>query len=78
MCVCLCRTRPTFLFSNRSLEPDIARYAKRIIEFRDGKVKKDVPVTDRLIAAEVLPTLPEVGADDDEPPVTASGPTASV
>ena len=59
-------------------EPDIARYAKRIIEFRDGKVKKDVPVTDRLIAAEVLPTLPEVGADDDEPPVTASGPTASV
>jgi putative ABC transport system ATP-binding protein len=59
-------------------EPDIARYAKRIIEFRDGKVKKDVPVTDRLIASEVLPTLPEVGADDDEPPVTASGPTASV
>ena len=39
-------------------EPDIARYAKRIIEFRDGKVKKDVSVTDRLIAAEVLPTLP--------------------
>jgi putative ABC transport system ATP-binding protein len=59
-------------------EPDIARYAKRIIEFRDGKVKKDVPVTDRLIASEVLPTLPEVGADEDEPPVTASGPTASV
>jgi putative ABC transport system ATP-binding protein len=47
-------------------EPDIARYAKRIIEFRDGKVKKDVEVTDRLIASEVLPTLPEVGADDDE------------
>jgi len=59
-------------------EPDIARYAKRIIEFRDGKVKKDVPVTDRLIAAEVLPTLPAVGADDDEPPITASGPIASV
>ncbi len=58
-------------------EPDIARYAKRIIEFRDGKVKKDVEVTDRLIASEVLPTLPEVGADDDEdqpmiPPESAS------
>ncbi len=47
-------------------EPDIARYAKRVIEFRDGKVKKDVEVSDRLIASEVLPTLPEVGADDDE------------
>src|SRR5271169_3306298 len=50
-------------------EPDIAQYAKRIMEFRDGKVKRDVPVTNRSIAAEVLPTLPEVGAEeDDEPP----------
>jgi putative ABC transport system ATP-binding protein len=50
-------------------EPDIAQYAKRIIEFRDGKVKKDVPVTGRFIASEVLPTLPAVGEDgDDEPP----------
>lgn len=56
-------------------EPDIARYAKRIIEFRDGKVKKDVPVTDRLVAAEVLPTLPEVGSDDDDlPPPVAQAP----
>jgi len=51
-------------------EPDIAQYAKRVLEFRDGKIKKDVQVTDRLIAAEVLPTLPEVGDDDDEPIVT--------
>ena len=52
-------------------EPDIARYAKRVIEFRDGKVKKDFFVPDRLVAAEVLPTLPEVGADDeDEAPVS--------
>jgi len=55
-------------------EPDIAQYAKRIMEFRDGKVKRDVPVTNRFIASEVLPTLPEVGAEpDDEPP--ASGTT---
>lgn len=53
-------------------EPDIARYAKRIIEFRDGRVKKDVPVTERFIAAEVLPTLPELGADEDEPPPPAA------
>lgn len=51
-------------------EPDIAQYAKRVLEFRDGKIKKDVQVTNRLIAAEVLPTLPEVGDDDDEPIVT--------
>jgi putative ABC transport system ATP-binding protein len=51
-------------------EPDIAQYAKRVLEFRDGKIKKDVLVKDRLIAAEVLPTLPEVGDDDDEPIVT--------
>jgi putative ABC transport system ATP-binding protein len=47
-------------------EPDIANYAKRIMEFRDGKARKDVRVQKRSIAAEVLPTMPEVGADDDE------------
>ena len=51
-------------------EPDIAQYAKRVLEFRDGKIKKDVLVQNRMIAAEVLPTLPAVGADDDEPVVT--------
>ena len=50
-------------------EPDIAQYAKRVLEFRDGKIKKDIQVQNRLIAAEVLPTLPEVGDDDDEPVV---------
>jgi putative ABC transport system ATP-binding protein len=47
-------------------EPDIARYSKRIVECRDGKVKRDVRVMDRLIASEVLPTLPEVGEEPDE------------
>jgi putative ABC transport system ATP-binding protein len=51
-------------------EPDIAQYAKRVLEFRDGKIKKDVQVVNRLIASEVLPTLPAVGEDDDEPVVT--------
>jgi putative ABC transport system ATP-binding protein len=44
-------------------EPDIAQYAKRAIEFRDGRIKKDVLIQDRSIAAEVLPTLPS--ADED-------------
>ena len=51
-------------------EPDIAQYAKRVLEFRDGKIKKDIQVSNRSIASEVLPTLPEVGDDDDEPIVT--------
>jgi putative ABC transport system ATP-binding protein len=44
-------------------EPDIAQYAKRAMEFRDGKMKKDVMIQNRSIAAEVLPTLPAL--DDD-------------
>jgi putative ABC transport system ATP-binding protein len=55
-------------------EPDIAQYAKRIMEFRDGKIKRDVAVTNRSIAAEVLPTLPEVGADDDDEPPPSGTP----
>jgi putative ABC transport system ATP-binding protein len=56
-------------------EPDIAQYAKRALEFRDGKMKKDVLIQDRSIAAEVLPTLPAldedlvggIGAESPEP-----------
>jgi putative ABC transport system ATP-binding protein len=39
-------------------EPDIAQYAKRTLEFRDGKLRRDQLVTGRLLAREVLPTLP--------------------
>lgn len=44
-------------------ESDIAQYAKRALEFRDGKMKKDVAIQNRSIAEEVLPTLPAI-ADD--------------
>jgi putative ABC transport system ATP-binding protein len=47
-------------------EPDIARYAKRIVLFRDGKVRRDSLVESRAIASEVLPTLPAVGEDDED------------
>ena len=33
-------------------EPDIALYAKRVITFRDGKIRSDVQVKERLIASE--------------------------
>ena len=50
-------------------ESDIARYAKRTLEFLDGKLRRDNVVSDRLIAHEVLTTLPtpeEQAAEDAE------------
>jgi putative ABC transport system ATP-binding protein len=56
-------------------EPDIARYVKRALDFRDGKLRTDVVIKDRLIASEVLPTLPLL--DDDGVEIIAAGKTAS-
>jgi putative ABC transport system ATP-binding protein len=39
-------------------EPDIAGYAKRVIHFRDGRVKRDKLVNNRHAAAEVLASMP--------------------
>src|SRR6266700_2484835 len=39
-------------------EHDIAQYAKRVLVFRDGRIRKDDPVLHRPRAAEVLKTLP--------------------
>jgi putative ABC transport system ATP-binding protein len=39
-------------------EPDIAQYTKRQIVFRDGKVRSDTPVKNRLNATEELRTMP--------------------
>src|SRR5512135_2857662 len=39
-------------------EPDIAQFAKRTIEFRDGKIRKDVLIASRPVAAEVLKNMP--------------------
>jgi len=50
-------------------EHDIAQYAKRALEFRDGKLRRDNMVRDRLVAREVLQTLPtaeEQAAEDAE------------
>ena len=44
-------------------EPDVARYAGRNLLFRDGRLIKDEPVTDRFDARLVLSTLP--AAEDD-------------
>jgi putative ABC transport system ATP-binding protein len=39
-------------------EHDVAQFARRVIVFRDGKIRKDEPVLNRPRAAEVLKTLP--------------------
>ena len=44
-------------------EPDIAQFAKRIVVFRDGKIRHDDPVKKRPRAAEVLKTLPAIDED---------------
>jgi putative ABC transport system ATP-binding protein len=44
-------------------EEDIARYAHRMVTFRDGRVQRDTSVTDRLLAAQLLPTM---NSDEDE------------
>ena len=51
-------------------ERDIAAYAKRILELRDGKLRRDEPVAQRLIAREVLPTLRSLDEEDsaEQPP----------
>ena len=38
-------------------EPDVARFARRTVLFRDGQILRDNPVRDRASAAEILATL---------------------
>ena len=50
-------------------EADIARFALRTLEFRDGKLRRDSVVHERAVAREVLQTLPtadEEAAEDAE------------
>jgi putative ABC transport system ATP-binding protein len=47
-------------------EPDIAQYAKRIIQFRDGRIHRDIPVENRKDAGKVLQQLPIEDDEDEE------------
>jgi putative ABC transport system ATP-binding protein len=53
-------------------EPDVAKYAKRIVEVRDGHIIRDHPVSDRRNAAEDLKVLLETEPDEPPPLVSAS------
>ena len=46
-------------------EPDVARYAKRIVEVRDGHILRDHPVVDRSRAAEDVAAFANVPDDAD-------------
>jgi putative ABC transport system ATP-binding protein len=45
-------------------EPDIAQYARRIVVFKDGRIRKDEMVETTRSAREELENLPPI--DDDE------------
>ena len=47
-------------------EHDIAEYARRVVTFRDGKIKSDEPVAEHRNATEELQRLPEIQDADDE------------
>ena len=46
-------------------EPEVASYAKRIVEVRDGRIRKDHPVLNRRDAAADLENLDEAPAEED-------------
>jgi putative ABC transport system ATP-binding protein len=47
-------------------EPDIAKFATRNVIFRDGKIQRELVVTDRLSASEMLKNLPVEILDEIE------------
>jgi putative ABC transport system ATP-binding protein len=47
-------------------EPEVAQYAKRIVDVRDGRIVRDHPVANRHRAAEDLRALDEVGGERSE------------
>lgn len=55
-------------------EPDIAAYSQRALEFRDGKMRRDMRIKNRLVARDVLPTLKS--PDDEEDQEAAEAPPA--
>ncbi len=54
-------------------EEDIARYASRVVAFRDGRVRTDRPVADRLSAEALLAELPVETEPDGSDGPTAEG-----
>ena len=47
-------------------EHDIAQYAKRVVVFKDGRIKRDEPIENPRSAREELERMPPVTEDDEE------------
>jgi putative ABC transport system ATP-binding protein len=47
-------------------EHDIAQYATRCVEFRDGRIRRDRAIENRLDASEMLRNMPLTNDDDEE------------
>src|SRR6266850_6907940 len=47
-------------------EPDIAQYAKRVVVFKDGRIKSDYQITEQRDAAAELRNLPAVEVDEND------------
>ena len=56
-------------------EPDIARYAGRVLTFRDGHLTRDDAVGERLVARELLASLPSGEVSDEEDVESPVSPT---
>jgi putative ABC transport system ATP-binding protein len=47
-------------------EPDIAQYARRVVVFKDGRIKRDERIDNPRSAREELDSLPPLEEEDDE------------
>lgn len=47
-------------------EPDIAQYARRVVVFKDGRIRRDERVEEQRSAREELESLPPMEEDDEE------------
>ena len=57
-------------------EPDVAQYAKRIVEVRDGHIRRDHPVLNRRRAEDDLKALIAAHVGEEELPATAGAEAA--
>jgi putative ABC transport system ATP-binding protein len=58
-------------------EPDVAVYAKRIVEVRDGRIRRDAPVKDRRSAVDDLAAAELLPDDEVATEIAAETPAAS-
>jgi putative ABC transport system ATP-binding protein len=54
-------------------EPDVAKYTRRMVEVRDGRIIHDHPVTDRQNAAEDLKRLAPIDPVEETPELAGAG-----